>query len=148
MTTPVKKVLTHLFDDDIAWKVRLLDNWNSIIGPMGTTIILLHIRDSMVILGVLHPAWVQELHHLRSTIVDSINKFLGKEYIKNIQFQVVAKKKTPDTPLRGFQQVKSKKIEVEHRALTFNEEQSLEAIKDEGLRDALRHYLVYCPVKK
>lgn len=147
MDKKVTSFLQNIFPDDVKWKVRLLDNWHSIIGPMGTKVMLLQIREPMLILGVSHPAWVQELHLLKTTIQHTINSFLGKEYIKNIHFQVVPPSKT--TALPKSPSLVRKKSFVEHRSLTHQEEEALQNVNDNDLRDALRRYLAYCkPINK
>ncbi len=139
-------VLQNLYPDEIKWKVRLLDNWYSIMGPMGTKVILLSIREPILILGVSHPAWAQELHLLKSTIQHNINSFLGKEYIKNIHFQVVPEQKVVKIPPANNSM--PKKRVVEHRSLTLKEEDALHNVSDDALRNALRHYLAFCNSKK
>ena len=147
MDKKVTSLLPTIFSDEIKWKIRLLENWHSIIGSMGTKVTLLHIREPIVVLGVSHPAWAQELHLLKSVIQDSINSFLGKEYIKNIHFQVVGiQKPSPSVPQDRV--LTKKKPIADHRALTFSEEDALHKVKDDDLRAALTQYLAYCKPKK
>ncbi len=145
MDKKVPSLLQNIFPDEVKWKVRLLDNWHTIMGPMGKKVILLHVREPILTLGVSHPAWAQELHLLKSTIQHNINSFLGKEYIKNIHFQVVTRQKT-DIPSLEPSRLPKKRV-VEHRSLTAREEDALQNVHDDSLKDALRHYLAYCTSK-
>lgn len=142
MTRKIPSLLENLYSDELKWKITLLENWHSIMGSMGTRIVLLSINESTLVLGVIHPAWAQELHLMKTTIQHNINTFLGKEYIKNIQFQVAKPlRKTPQPLSSG-----PRRPVIQHRSLTSREESVLEKVSDDGLKNALRRYLAFCAV--
>ncbi|BDC34924.1 hypothetical protein Noda2021_08820 [Candidatus Dependentiae bacterium Noda2021] len=78
MTTPIKNILNTLFDNNNTWQLRLLANWDDIIGHMQTKVQLLKILDDTLILGVVDACWMQELFLLSNLLIKTINQNLDQ----------------------------------------------------------------------
>ncbi len=145
MAKRLNNPLQSMFPEEIIWKIRLLDNWTSIVGFIGTKVVLLQIREPAIILGVPHPAWAQELHFMKSMIQDNINTFLGSEYIKNIFIQIVPPKQSILMPCKPS-------AAVQQQSLCYipndQEKVVLGSILDETLKDSLISYMARCNRKK
>jgi hypothetical protein len=78
---------------------RLLEIWNKAVG----TQISAHTRPeklkrNTLFVKVSSSVWMQQLHILKSEIIEKINQLLGKELVKNIHFSIGV---IPSAPLRN-----------------------------------------------
>ena len=139
MTLHIKNYLPALLGVHQGWKVTLLKAWPTIIGPLKDKVILEKIEEDLVVLGVVHPAWIQELSLLKPIILQGINDQLEKPYIKNIRIKTSSapKKYTP----KG---VPREDKSFEPYILSLKEERALESIKDTDLKKAMKLFLQRC----
>ncbi len=140
MATLVKNILDNFFDTDNDWRKKLYKDWSSITGDLNDRMCLCKVYNDTLVIGVYETCWMQELYTLSRYIMKNINKHLGKDYIKNIRFQLVNHQKEMTVRrLKSFSHYKPPTI-------TLNEQQqaALVSIKDVQLRQALTTFLACC----
>jgi len=147
MPQQLKNLLQSLLptaqDDTTPWKIALLQNWPSIIGPLCSRVQLEKIYDDTLVLGVFDSCWLQELYLLTPVIIDSINANLDSPRIKNLRFKKIGKK----PPLQKRYTAPPIKFSAP-AILTARERAALAAIKDEELRVAMEAFLRRCYQEK
>jgi len=138
----LKEILPTLINPEKNWKTDLLYKWNDIIGPLHNKVIIEKIYDDILILGVFHSCWMQELYLLSPLLIKTINEKLDQPYIKEIRFKHSVKKtkKNQKSPA-----ITKKKKEV---SLTKEDECALAQITDSTLREALRAFRLRCHQEK
>jgi predicted nucleic acid-binding Zn ribbon protein len=108
--------------------------WNEVVGDMiARNAQPEKIRQGTLFVKVSSPVWMQQLQYLKETIVEKINRELGKEVVKNIFFvigKVEAKasgeaNEKPEPP-------------VSSAAPSKLDEETLGSIKDPEIRRALK----------
>lgn len=142
MSKQIVEYLSNFIPKEHSWKITLLQNWEKIIGDLKGKVIIDRIKGSILLVGVTHPAWAQELQLLFPTLKDKINLYLGQEYIKNIRFKVF----NPRKKVNKKQFIKGSiytdnLLRVE---LLKTERIILNEIADKSLRDVLREFLLQC----
>ncbi len=123
------------------WRASLLKNWNEIIGSLKTRIRLEKVTGDMIIIGVYESHWMQELYLLSSVLIDSVNDFLGKPYIKQIRFKLVEERTVP-----RFNTYEKKKFVQREITLTTEQKKALEKITDFQLQNALVEFWGKCQI--
>ena len=61
------------------WKITLFNNWNRIIGSLKDKVFILKIEKNLLVLGVLHSTWAQELFMLSDELKKRINSIFKEE---------------------------------------------------------------------
>ncbi|MBA3954764.1 DUF721 domain-containing protein [Candidatus Dependentiae bacterium] len=125
------------------WHIRLLKDWQIIVGSLQTRICLEKVEKNIVFIGVYEYYWMQELHLLSRFIVAKINNHLGDSHVAEVRFRVIDLPKKQRLPRPAF---KHEQCVVEPPALTSREQQALMKIKDEQLRCALTQFLRRCQI--
>ncbi|MFA6527380.1 MAG: DUF721 domain-containing protein [Candidatus Babeliales bacterium] len=135
-------LLAHLIPAEHRWKIELLKQWDSIIGPLKEKVIIDKIQDNVLILGVVHPAWAQELLMFMPLLKQKINACCDKERITVIRFRFIDKA-TLHSKIAGIQTKKRKTTAppFKHGTLNNAETKALAGIKNPNLREALEHFL-------
>ncbi|MBA3751359.1 DUF721 domain-containing protein [Candidatus Dependentiae bacterium] len=123
------------------WRASLLKNWNEIVGSLKTRIRLEKVTGDMIIIGVYESHWMQELYLLSSVLIDSVNDFLGKPYIKQIRFKLVEERTSP-----RFNTYEKKKFVQREITLTNEQKKALEKITDFQLKNALIEFWGKCQI--
>lgn len=139
MSTPIKKILQQLITAPDNWQLKLLSNWETIIGSIKTKVNLLKITDDTLILGVMDSCWMQELHLLSPLLIKKINENLDRPRIKHLRFKSIGLTKEKKAP-----NIMEKKIIKPPMRLSSSEQQRLAEIKDPQLRQLLQDYLIRC----
>jgi hypothetical protein len=126
------------------WKVILLSKWDEIIGSLKDKVIIDKIHKGVLVLGVAHPAWAQELLMLSPLLLQKINACLEKQYITAIRFKFI-----DVAALKSYKQnqtifFKSEAGQPKNVTLSGREECVIEGIKDQDLQQALKGFLVVC----
>lgn len=143
MNKSIKNCLLDIIPKEHSWKIILLENWENIIGDLKKTVTIEQINKDILFLGVVHPAWAQEISALAPVLIQKINVFLGKKYIKTIRI------KLKQTAKPNKQQCKNKtKSGIEQPALTIKEIEFLNHIKDVGLREIMQNFYLKCKEKQ
>jgi hypothetical protein len=144
MATDFKKILYHFFSQNqetSAWKIELLQKWETVLGNLKTRVVLEKIQDDTLILGVHDSCWLQELYLLSPLIMATINANLDQPRIKNLRFKLTAPSTKKYIPRdQGTVNINTFKA----RALNAQEQRALDAITDEGLRQVLHDFLMKC----
>jgi len=138
MSHSLKNLVETLINPDKNWKVTLLYKWQDIIGGLHKKVQIEKIQDDILILGVFHSSWMQELYLLSPLLLKTINEKLEYPYIKQIRFKYISKKNTV---------IKKKMMKMEYKKdiqLNTKEEQILTKINDPILREALRAFRIRC----
>ncbi len=65
MGLPVKAFLTQYIPKQQDWKIKLLNNWEQIIGNLSQHVTIIKVLEDTIVLGVYDAAWMQELYMLR-----------------------------------------------------------------------------------
>ena len=139
MALKLKELLQTLIRPEKNWKTDLLYRWRDIIGSLHSKVRIEKIYDEVLVLGVFHSCWMQELYLLSPLLIKTINEKLDQPYIKQIRFKQVSlktsKKNKPET------NTAKKKNTIQ---LTKEDERSLAKIADPMLRNALKAFRMRC----
>ena len=141
MTNHIRSLLTpFLQNKKTDWKVKLLNEWNAIMGPMAQNVTIIKIYDDTVMLGVYDSSWLQELYLLSNMIIENINRNLDSSRIKQLRFKQIkrAGNATPGKSNTPYQH------DTTPVTLSSNEQKALDRIDNEQLRTALKSFLVRC----
>jgi hypothetical protein len=140
MSKSLKDLLGHLVPSQEEWKVRLLNEWSTIMGDLRSHVQLERILpDATLILSTTNACWMQELYYLSDIILQKINGTLDKPYVKKLRFKQGT---TYKRALKGTPQVT--KTTKRTKPILQKELQALENITDPQLRDALYTFLIRC----
>ncbi len=95
--------------------------------------------DDTLIIGVLDSCWLQELYLLSPLLIQTINEKLDRPRIKKLRLKAVGitdKKVKKEAP----------KKKLAHRIVQLcpREQETLNKIEDEQLRQSLKDYLIRC----
>lgn len=138
MAKIIQDILPSIFNFD-DWRIKLLQNWDTIVGDLRFKMKLEKIQENTVFIGVYETCWMQELYMLSKFIVKTINSKLGESYIKDIRFKLASEKseKGQDLPKKKFRLTKNLE-------LTSDQKKALKSIEDEQLQDALISFFNSC----
>ena len=143
MAIPIQKILEELLSQNDNWQLQLLQNWPAIVGSIRTKVQLLKIQEDTLVIGVLDSCWLQELYLLSPLLIKTINEKLDQPRIKKLRFKTVGitdKKEKKGAPKKN---IVSKIVQLSSR-----EQETLNGIKDEQLRQVLKDYLIRCHREK
>ena len=135
----LKQLLANLINPQKNWKTDLLYRWHEIIGSLHSKVRIEKIGDDMIVLGVSHPCWMQELYLLSPLLIKTINEKLDQPYIKQIRFKQIGLK--PSKKKSFTHQTLQKKKVI---PLTIQDEHALKRITDPALKEALRLFRMRC----
>lgn len=145
MSKPIGQFLEHCIPEEHRWKVNLFAQWSTIIGPLQERVAIQKIDGEILYLSVHHPAWAQEVALLAPRIKRAINRLFDTPKVTHIRFCADA------PPAQPRLRIPSKdNSELQHIIgattvpLTSREHAVLADINNQGLTDALAHYLNRC----
>lgn len=144
MTTQIKQLLEHFIPKEHLWKIKLFMNWDAIMGPLKDKVTIEEIKEGTLLLGVIHPAWAQELFLLSPTLKRKINTCLEQERIKVIRFIFIDKAKRNIQPKTLYFDKKIADKQTKLVTLTQQERQKLQNIKDPELKTSLEQFYAKC----
>ena len=139
MAVYLKELLHSIINPEKNWKIDLLYQWNDIVGSLHTKVRIEKIHNDMLILGVFHSCWMQELYLLSPLLIKKINEKLDQPYIKNIRFKQIGLKQMKKND-RLHTNIKKKK-DVQ---LTQEDNRALATVSDPTLREALKAFRLRC----
>jgi len=139
MAIYLKEILQTIINPEKNWKTDLLYRWNEIVGPLHTKVRIEKIHDDILVLGVFHSCWMQELYLLSPLLIKTINEKLDQPYIKQLRFKHIGIKQHKQKKTESFTIKKKKEI-----LLTKQDECALAKITDPVLRDALKSFRIRC----
>lgn len=140
MPRPLADFMQHILGTQETWQIKLLQQWETIIGNLKTRVHLLKIQNDTLILGVPDLCWMQELYLLTPLLLQTINQHLDMPRIKNLRFKAAGTpedkkritKKLPPPPPRKI------------IPLSRDEEKALAVLTDPDLALAIQDYLQRC----
>ncbi len=139
MTTSIKSLLAPFFQSkNHDWKIKLLSNWPTIMGPLAQHVTIVKIHEETLTLGVYDSSWLQELYLLSPELLNTINQNLDQPRIKQLRFKQVGR--TSVKPHTAAPTVENP-IPV---LLTARERTALSRIENEHLRMVLQLFLMRC----
>ena len=139
MAPLIKDLIHTILPSDRDWKLKLLQEWSSIMGNLSSHVRLEKIQEDCLILGVYDSSWMQELYLLTPFLLQTINEKLDQPRIKQLRFKYVSSFKKEKKAFSSFSAKAHATI-----TLTKQEENALDAIGDPELKKALRSFLVRC----
>ena len=139
MSTHIKNLLKPFIQAKVDWKLKLLNQWETIMGNLAQHATVEKIYQDTIVLGVYDSCWLQELYLLSPTILHTINQHLDQPRLKQIRFKHAVK--NTKAPV-AKPQVK----DWRHKPIPLNamEKTALEKIQDSSLKEALKSFLVRC----
>jgi len=142
----IGELLHNFVQKDNNWKIKLFENWDFLVGPLKDKVSIEKIDRNLLILGVSHPAWAQELFMLSDMLRQKINSFLGKEYIKTIRFRFIEKNRDSnnfDDKTKQDDKLDDKET-LKKLYLTERERKNLSKVTDPELKDWLEKFCLCC----
>lgn len=140
MATAIKDLIsTVMHKDKSDWRYYLLNNWQTIIGPIHTRICLEKIQNDILVIGVYESHWMQELYLLSNLMIGNINKHFDEPKIKGLRFKLIE--------LKGHVKTKIKEINVQddsYTPLTHAQKIALIKINDNELKEFLSSFWQRC----
>jgi len=145
----ISNVLSKILPQEHNWKIKLLQNWGSIIGHLKDKVRIEKIASNFIVLGVCHPAWAQELQLFSNVLKKKINSVLKEDRIQYIRFKTVTLNDESNSSRKelNFLDRKEGIIPKEEVRLSVKQQKSLKKIKNEELRDFLVQYYGRCSLK-
>lgn len=142
MKKDIASILNDIIPIEHRWKIDVLRQWDSIIGPLKGKVTIDAINGNVLVLGVTHPAWAQELLMLMPLLKQKINACCDRERIAVIRFRFIDKQRIA-SKTNGFKGKKRKALLpfVGHDTLNHAETVALDTVKYQPLRQALEHFL-------
>lgn len=96
------------------------------------------IRNQILFIDVVHPAWMQQLQFLKSTLLDQVNAFLGEPLIQDIRFKLGKVSGPPPSPSKSpLMEDEPLDPETLYRIESF-----LQDLEDTEVRKSLREVLI------
>ncbi len=153
MASSIKNLLGDLLakapaDQSQAWHLKVISEWPQIVGTLHEHMRVEKIQGSMLIIGVFHASWLQELYLLSPMLIKTINDYLQHPYVTQIKCKAAARSKNmamdsrapSSTPtIENAAQPKAKLLV--RRQLTSLESRTLEKVEDLELRSMLETLL-------
>jgi|SRR3990172_9486483 len=139
MTKEIRSILPNILQNNNNWKIQLLSNWPTIIGPLSTKVQIEKIEDATIVLAAEDSCWLQELYLLSPLLLKTINETLDQPRIKHLRFKAAGIKKIKKI-IKDEKKTPDKKV----RPLAAHEHKALEKIKNPQLQQALKDFLIRC----
>ena len=137
MAKQVRALLENFLPSQHKWKTELMQQWESIIGTLSDKVRIEKIDGDLLVLGVIHPSWAQELMFLSSMLRGKINAALGSERIKTIRCKTIVR--TTTRVYKSRQQSMPDKAYDEAKR-TVKQERTLKKIKADEMRQIFAAY--------
>ncbi len=143
MAKQVSALLRDFLPQQHQWKMKLMQQWDTIIGNLGDKVRIEKIDSDILVLGVIHPSWAQELMFLSGMLRNKINDALGSERIKTIRFKTIVRRGSQSKAKKMIKQaaVVEPYDEVQR---TPRQENTLKKIKDNEMREVFAAYFNRC----
>ncbi|MBD3272748.1 DUF721 domain-containing protein [Candidatus Dependentiae bacterium] len=139
----ISELLNNFVPKKDEWKIKLFNNWDKVIGDLKDKVTIIEIKNKLLVLGVTHPAWAQELFMLSDILKNKINSLFGKEKIKYIRFKTLKKKETKFKNLRRNKFYEDNQTNI-NKTLNKKEYLSLTKIQDQELKENLKNFYFRC----
>ncbi|MCK4265557.1 DUF721 domain-containing protein [Candidatus Babeliales bacterium] len=147
MAEKISIFLNSVFPQEHLWKMKLFQNWSHIIGSLNGKVRIERLEGSLLVLGVTHPAWAQELLLFSNVLRKKINNLFNEEKIRNIRFcttKLGIKDRAVFPKIKNYVSFEN----IENIAFSSGERASLKQIKSVELQVVLKKYYVRCKGQK
>ena len=145
MSVQVRHLIAHIIPKQHRWKMDLFQQWSSIIGSLSDKVRIEKIVGNKLILGVIHPAWAQELFMMSHVIKDKVNSALKQERIKEVRVKAVDfMEATQKTANRQRQCDRINPTPGAIITLSFLEKKALAVVENKELQEELRRFYIRC----
>lgn len=144
MANQLKTLLSNVLKNQNNPKIKLITNWNQIIGQLKGHVSLEKIlKNGTIILGVESSSWMHELNMFSNVLIKNINKHLEDQIVKKIRFKLISKEK--NIKIKNYKKNTKIKNKINlNLNLNIRQEKALEKIKDPELTFQLKNYLEKC----
>lgn len=122
------------------WKIKLFNCWETIVGDLKKHVRIESLSQGVLLLGVSHPVWAQELSFLSEMLKNKINGVLEGPYISSVRFKTVMLKPPHQGSMKNAHNDFVHKQNVQNITLSVQESLCLKKIKDDELKQALLDY--------
>ncbi len=138
--TQIGSILNGVLKRTADWKMRVISEWPTIMGPLASRISVEKIEGDAIFVRVCNSTWMQELYLLSDLLLNKINQTLPQPYIKKIRFKhaIPLTIKTTSTTHTITHKTRARP------QLNQQEKRALNAIVDTDLRTALEQFLTRC----
>jgi hypothetical protein len=140
MIKDLKTILSSIIQEEHSWKIQLLKQWETIIGPLHKVVFIEKMDEPTLFLAVTHPTWAQELQSLIPTLLTKINTELKGHKISYIK--CAFRHRRASKPLHRNPVVRQ--APLPSQPLSPKETQLLATMADTKLQSAFAAYLVRC----
>jgi len=121
--------------------MNVLQQWETILGPLSKKVVLQRIDSHAVVLAVAHPGLAQELLLLSDLIRSKINAAIGHEAITTIHFKTATERRTFSSPQAPAAVQPPPPARI---PLSPVENKQLSTINNKELRQALAEFYATC----
>lgn len=136
---------SNFIKPEYSWKIRLLQIWPSLSNNFKDKVSIEKIENKLLVIGVSHPTWAQELNFFSDILKEKINTALKGNFIEKIHFKVRSNKEKTIFKKNIKEQKQNKDIYKEKRVfLTVQEEKSLNKISDQNLKSFMKDFYLRC----
>ncbi len=138
----IKEILEDLFKDlDIYLKIKsyeVLNLWDRVVGEyIAKNSCPEHITNGILYVKVKNSLWLQELVLLKNNLIESLNKGMGMEIVKDIHFKI--------GKLENKGKYKKEKQKKERKGISREDigriERVTSLIKDEEIREIIKRVM-------
>lgn len=143
MSRQLSVLLQQVFPSEQRWKLALFEQWGTIVGRLKDHARIEKIYDTVIIIGVSHPVWAQELQMLSGMLKEKINLVIGQERIKTIRFSMISSQKP--NPIQKAESAKDTNTFMappEPVTLSTKQQQLLTTIANPQLRESIARYML------
>ena len=145
MVSKVERLLMRVVDRGCWWKLNLLSRWRDVVGGMADHVWVERVDGGVLILGVEHPCWAQELSLMSDRLLERVREIVGGSRVKRVCFRVMDRVVRSE---RGECQLSvlgnSVGRVVGRVRLTGDEEAELALVRDDELRALMRSFYEGC----
>lgn len=142
MTQPVSHFLKKLIPEEHTWKLKLFQQWETIMGPLKDKVSIARIEQSTLILQATHPSWAHEFHLLSTMLKQKINTTIGSPKITHLKFV------TQETKQINPQKNNKRRAQIRPTVLSYEptayEKFIIHRIQDTELQKNITLYLARC----
>lgn len=140
MTTPIKQIVQNIFARQKDWRLKIIQKWPAIVGPLHERVSIEKITEDTVYLTAIDSCWLTEIYMLSTLVLKNINDTFEYPRIKYLKFSLKDSKNIK--PLHAI----AKPQEAVHKTMpiSFREKKALETVKDKTLQEALEKFLIRC----
>lgn len=145
MAKNLKDLLQAIIPENAAWKIKLLNEWPTIVGHLHQHVKVQKIYADALVLGVTDSSWLQEMYLLSGVLIETINKNLDKPRINRLHFKNIGDMEYQQPALAPKpKEVIAPEPIPNKQHLTRQQQKTLDRVEDPELRAVLKELLFVC----